>query len=804
MAFDLATAKPVSAGGFDLASAKPVQPEERSGFVQGLGNLAAGAVRGAGSIGATLMTPVDLLMGNTKSIGNPERRASMDAALQTLGADPDSWMYQGGKLAGELAGTLGTGGALAAGVTRAAPAVATAAPGLINALRTGGMVTGNTSGPVVNMLTRIAGGAAGGAAGAGLIDPKTAGVGAMIGGAAPVALQGLGKAAGAVGDMVNYVKRPPETRLANKLAQSLDMRSDELRAALNQQGPQLVPGYQPTVPQILQKPVTSQLQRTLKTAGAQGLGDAERLQQAAYRETLENIAPIDISVQDAANRAGGAIESYAKPAYKEASKRVSGLFQSVDPFNESAVLLPLDDFQAASAKYLGPGTFGTGIKAARAIDTAQDVGTEVLPDVKALPVTKTVKGQNLEQAVRAAGGIRGNSGELRDLGIRQSGTTGLVNNKSGRPVDLLAEAMHQRGFIPDSDPATLLEALRNGGGRKVFASDMADNNAMMRIMEDAMGDLPGAERVAKPVPFQTVQNLRSSMGEAATQAELSGAMKESAALKEMIAALDAKMNKLAAGGGQPGEMFASDMVDTYREALGAHSAKKLQFETGPQVGMFRKGGDGQQAIQGAEIPEKFFSGRRSQVEDMQAFKRLVADNPDLIGELKRYATTEAASTGNVAGDLTSKYGKWLQSRSGANRELFNAQENMRLGAVGDNVQRGIMAENLGRVSGSDTAQKLEALNNLGLLDSKVINVLATKIPGIGAFTGPALTSLRETAAATRNNALAKLLSDPDALAEALKPGSPVANKLTELLSTRYAGQIASRAALAPALLQSDQ
>ena len=56
MAFDLATAKPAG-GGFDLSSAKPV--EESGGLMQGLGNLAAGAVRGAGSIGATLLYPVD-------------------------------------------------------------------------------------------------------------------------------------------------------------------------------------------------------------------------------------------------------------------------------------------------------------------------------------------------------------------------------------------------------------------------------------------------------------------------------------------------------------------------------------------------------------------------------------------------------------------------------------------------------------------------------------------------------------------------------------------------------------------------
>ena len=112
------------------ASPAPAATEESGGFMQGVGNLGAGLVRGAGSIGATLLTPYDLAVGNTKSIGNPERRAGMDAGLQSLGAEPDSWMYKGGKLGGELAGTFGTGGALANVATRAAPAAAAAAPGL--------------------------------------------------------------------------------------------------------------------------------------------------------------------------------------------------------------------------------------------------------------------------------------------------------------------------------------------------------------------------------------------------------------------------------------------------------------------------------------------------------------------------------------------------------------------------------------------------------------------------------------------------------------------------------------------------
>ena len=141
MAFDLATAKPVgqSGGGFDLSTAKPVADAPKTSILdsikQGAGNLVAGAVRGAGSIGATILYPVDkigdfmdggglgdkvsssslsdLVKGGAaapKLSRNEQRRADMDAALKTMGADPDSTMYAVGKVGGEIAGTAGAGG----------------------------------------------------------------------------------------------------------------------------------------------------------------------------------------------------------------------------------------------------------------------------------------------------------------------------------------------------------------------------------------------------------------------------------------------------------------------------------------------------------------------------------------------------------------------------------------------------------------------------------------------------------------------------------------------------------------------
>jgi hypothetical protein len=102
------------------------------------------------------------------------------------GADPESTMYNVGKFGVEMAGTAGAGGMLARGLS-AVPAVASRVPGLIQALRSGGM-----TGP--NIGTRAAGGAVAGGASAALVNPEDVASGAAISAALPV----VGKAGSAV------------------------------------------------------------------------------------------------------------------------------------------------------------------------------------------------------------------------------------------------------------------------------------------------------------------------------------------------------------------------------------------------------------------------------------------------------------------------------------------------------------------------------------------------------------------------------------------------------------------------------
>jgi hypothetical protein len=604
---------------------------------------------------------------------NDAGKAEFTQAQENVGAGGSGVARIGGQiLATSPVGPILGAGAKAAGLTRFG-----------NALTTGGMTTGAPAaatfgGRAADMGIRMGAGAVTGGAMAGLVNPDDAATGAVIGAVLPPAIKAAGAAGQAVLKAWTSARTPRDVKMAQQMAQQIGVTADDLKAATT--GPQMIPGYQPTVPQIVQNPVASQLQRTLKTAGGDALGNAERTQQAQFRAALDRIAPMDNTVQDAANRAGGAIQDFAIPAERQAGQRVNALFDAI-PEREARMQLPIARMEAARDRFLGPGTFGKGGGAAdAAIEEAMAIGTRPAP-AQALDYSSS------DLARRAAGG-------------------------------------HAHGAAGPT--------------------------------------------VQQAVPFNQLQKLRSSIGEAITDAQANGRNQAAAALTEMKNAIDNKVADVAAGNALPGEVFTPQAIDTWGQALQAHAGKQRQFHTGPQVGLFRRGGDGQAAVQGAEIPGKFFNGNRSQVEDAQAFRRLIGDRQDLAQELKRFALTEGAATSNAGGDLTSKFVKWAESRSGGIRELFSPQEVATIREVSKAVERGMSAENLGRVTNSDTMQKMIGMQRNGLLDSKVVDVLANRIPGIGAFTGPMLTGLRNTATTSKQAAMANLLSDPAAFESALR------------------------------------
>ena len=245
---------------------EPVKPKTTviQDIKQGAGNLLAGAVRGAGSIGSTLLSAADLINRYTpagmahnfqvngalspteqlKSViqADKERRAGMDGGLRELGAETDSLAFKGGKLAGEIAGTAGTGGLIANTAKAVAPTLTASRFGapVIDAIATSGMKAGGLTG-LKSVIPRMAGGAITGGASAGLIDPETSGTGAMFGAALPPALMTLGKAGNIAGSLVKPFTSKGQEQLANKILFNAG------GGTLNTSGNEIVRGSVPTL-----------------------------------------------------------------------------------------------------------------------------------------------------------------------------------------------------------------------------------------------------------------------------------------------------------------------------------------------------------------------------------------------------------------------------------------------------------------------------------------------------------------------------------------------------------------------------
>ena len=218
-------AAPAWASAPEVGSQTPTKPKAPAGM-QTIANIGGGLIRGAGSIGATLLTPYDLIAGNTKSIGNPERRAAMDGGMQALGVDTDSTAYGGGKLFGELAGTMGVGGGIANVIGRAAPAVAARAAPALDAVRTAGMSAGGVGGKA-GLALRTGGGAVTGGASALAVNPEDAATGASVGAALPGAMKIAGKAGSLTGSAVRAAGKAVVGAVSPEVA-ALAKRAEEL------------------------------------------------------------------------------------------------------------------------------------------------------------------------------------------------------------------------------------------------------------------------------------------------------------------------------------------------------------------------------------------------------------------------------------------------------------------------------------------------------------------------------------------------------------------------------------------------
>jgi hypothetical protein len=463
--------------------------------------------------------------------------------------------------------------------------------------------------------------------------------------------------------------------------------------------------------------------------------------------------------------------------------------------------LPLDQMESAMSP-LGRGSVIKGNDARNVLETAQNIGTMEIPAVDALKAGPALKSQSLEQAVRAEGGIRGGSGELRDLGIKQSGTTGLVNNKSGQSADLLAQKMFERGYIPDADPATLFDALRNGGGRKLFANDQVQNNSLQMLHESAMGDAPAAERIPVSVPFDEYQRLRRDSGAlAAKVGERAGGETEAGVLKQFQGLLadtaDQAVEAGLNGGGLLGENMTPEFLAKYNAARNLTKQNAELYKSGNNISQILRKPEGQNyTLSGNEVTSKLWHGGQGLVGDVQNLKNTLNSNNynPALDALRKHVMTEAASKTKASGELGAALPKYVETRLPGMQELMTPDQLGALTGVAKDIRNAETAANVSGLRGSDTQAKITRALDAGLLDSPLAKTLGkvTSVKGIGGET--VRTKLAQMVIENKGKTVADLLANPRAAAAALQDADFV-----QQIDAKTFRKLSATAKLAPIL-----
>jgi len=427
------------------AAAAGWQPAPKTSIMQdikqGAGNVAAGLVRGAGSIGATLLAPRDALESLVaRKMGAPElqvqdRRTGMDSALGSMGAETDSFGFGAGKLGGEILGTAGAGGAAANVLAKAAPKAAAAMPGMIEALRTGGMTANNAG-----MATRTAGGAVSGGLSAGLVNPEDAVTGGIIGGALPGAV----KAAGLAGALL---KQGAAGTAKNVLGMTSGVGSEAVGTAYQSGkagGTKFLDNMRGNVPftDVLDEAKTALSKMRIERGAEYRNGMAA----ISADKTVINFAPIDnaiSSIKSMGSYKGQVINKNASGTVDEITDLVTQ-WKGLDPA-EFHTPEGLDALKQAISDIRDTTQFGTAAR--RSADTAYNaVKGEITTQAPTYAKVMKDYSQASDLVKEVERALVGNEKTAADTAMRklQSLMRNNVNTNYGNRLDL-ARQLEQRG-----------------------------------------------------------------------------------------------------------------------------------------------------------------------------------------------------------------------------------------------------------------------------------------------------------------------------------------------------------------------
>jgi hypothetical protein len=718
------------------------------------GDILAGAVRGAASIGATLAT--------MPGAGYFDRRAdklkAVDAQLQDWGADPESFAYRAGKLGGEVAGTAGVGPVLAP-VARAVGA----SPALVSAINTAGMRTGaapvGLAAKAGDLATRSAGAAINGGASAALADPENADGGAVVGAVIPPVLKGVGAAAGAAGkalklsgaELTNMLKSEP-TRAAQDLIRALDLTPDQIPAVVAKlRGSEtLVDGAAPTVGQALSMPQASILERVVAAGpGGEKLRQALQAQAEARMAALHGVAPVDPNgYAQARADTGEAISRYAKASREQAATANAAQYQAVDPAGAARVTMPADEMQAAAAKFVGPGAVGKNQMPAQFSREASALSApESGQPMYYVPAPAP------RQARPAAAVPR----PMPQSQPKPAGPPSIVYDEFGTPMT----AAPARVFVPPPAPSSTVRYDQFGMPAPVVNPQYFTPGKQVPVPGGRGGGVvynelgvPG-QAAPRASEWQEVMRMRSSLNEQIQAAINNGDNQASAAMTAQIKALDKAIETQA----------PADVLGRWKEANASRHAIGQRFGTGPQAAIFSTR-NGEPLAQGGKVAAKFWGNRPGLTEDVQAFRRLVDDNPAMLGQFRSMITTEGADKAAQGGVLGATFVDWVRNMKPGLREAFEPAQLASLERIAADVERAGAAAKLGMGPGSNTYQNAATALDAGLLGSPMVKSLAQRTP--------ILRSIAERASKAKALRLSDLLSNAGGAADELQRQVPSA------------------------------
>jgi hypothetical protein len=564
------------------------------------------------------------------------------------------------------------------------------------------------------------------------------------------------------------------------LAEALGVSDAELQSiikAAKNAPDELVPGSKLTLSQALQQqkanlPAVKMLDRVASQGpGGNALLNRFQSQAGARLENLRSHGAVaDESVRDLSTRTGDKLGAMLRTQAGDERAATSAAWKALEgrAVNDGVALqIPIDELQAAM-RPLGRGTVGAGADARAFLNEAQNIGTMEMPAIKQAAANKS---QSLEQAVRQMGGIHPGStklsGELKALTNRQSGTTGLVSTM-GKDLQRVTDAMFERGYIPDNETSTLLSALHGGAGKNTFADDITDD-AFRRGIDNAMGDLPGAERMRVPVSFEEFQRLRSSAGELAAKAGNAGNRTEAGVLNQFKSLLEGRVNDASAGNLMAGEVMPQGFKGQYNAARDGTRQWYERYGGGNNIeSILRKPVGQDYKLTGDEITNKLWHGGAGLGGDVANLKRVLSDNnrDPAMKSLQEFIMSDAAGRTKASGDLGAALPKYVADRMPGLLEAMTPEQLKSLTSVAGDIRNAAAASNVEGLLGSDSYAKISRAMDAGLLDSTFAKG-AGRIGYKGISLEPARAKLADMVMTHKGKTISQLLANPKAAAAAL-------------------------------------